>query len=150
MSIYVIYICPDGGPQRAVLVKEGFSATAAVLTILWALWHRMWIVAAIIFFIYICATFVILAEVPWFRSEAAAVINAAVGLLLGIEASTLRGWSLKWAGYVEVGLVKADSLDEAELKYFLSLRKEIVLQSGTSLRAQADKTSDALGLFGKL
>lgn len=150
MSIYVIYICPDGGPQRAVLVKEGFSATAAVLTILWALWHRMWVVSAIIFFIYICATFVVLAEVPWFRSEAAAIINAALGILLGIEASTLRDWSLKWAGYVEVGFVKADSLDEAELKYFFSLRKEIVLQSGTLLRAQVDSTGDALGLFGKL
>ena len=48
MAIYSIFRKAGAPRDEAVFVKEGFSIAAFVLTFLWALWNRMWVVAAVI------------------------------------------------------------------------------------------------------
>ncbi len=51
MKMYSVHLRRHGlDPDRDVrLVKEGFSWLAFVLAFLWALWHRLWLEAAVIF-----------------------------------------------------------------------------------------------------
>ena len=51
MRVYTVHLRHLGlDPDRdIVLVKEGFSWPAFVLTFLWALWHRLWWAAAALF-----------------------------------------------------------------------------------------------------
>ena len=46
MAIYSIFRKAGAPREEAVFVKEGFSIAAFVLTFVWALWNRMWVVAA--------------------------------------------------------------------------------------------------------
>ena len=49
MTIFTVLEPPDGNPERVAFVREGFSWSALLLTVLWAVWHRMWVVAALLF-----------------------------------------------------------------------------------------------------
>ena len=50
MRFYTVHILPgDPDPgDSIVLVEEGFCWPAFLLSPLWALWHRLWLVAAIL------------------------------------------------------------------------------------------------------
>ena len=51
MKMYSVHLRRHGlDPDRDIrLVKEGFSWPAFFLAFLWALWHRLWLEAAVIF-----------------------------------------------------------------------------------------------------
>jgi len=148
MTVYSVHNRPSDSPDKAVFVPEGFSFGALVFGVLWALWHRMWLAAAILFFIpvAIAATLCVLGQ----GEALASLAGLAVNLIFGFEARALWSRSLTFRGLPEVGLVKADNLDEAELRYF---SEEGVLHSQT---AEPDRPivqprrfdHDTLGLFG--
>ena len=50
MNTYTVHLRRHGlDPERdVVLVKEGFSWPAFFLSFLWALWHQLWLAAALI------------------------------------------------------------------------------------------------------
>ena len=49
MKIYTVLEPPDGKSERVAFVPEGFSWGALMFGLLWALWHRMWVVALLLF-----------------------------------------------------------------------------------------------------
>lgn len=147
MSVFTVYQHPGGAPDRAVFVKDGFTGFAMVFTVLWALWHRMWIVAAVLL-----ALFAAVALAVGFLGldpGLAAVIELGISLLFGFEAQNLRALSLQRAGYREAGLVGAENLDVAELKYVMDARTthaSPVPAVSTTMQPPAD----TLGLFGNV
>ena len=66
-----------------------------------------------------------------------AILALVANVLIGLFWRDYKRWSLTWAGYEEVDLVAANSLEEAELKYFCA-----------PVTRQKISNHDTLGLFG--
>ncbi|HVY59510.1 MAG TPA: DUF2628 domain-containing protein [Xanthobacteraceae bacterium] len=122
MAVYSVFEPPGDGangraaPDRFVFVRDGFSWGAFLFGPLWMVWRRLWLVLLL----YLIVVAVLGIALVAFRASAGA--EAAVGivlaLLLGLEAATLRGWTLKRRGWTEAGIVIADGIEFAERRFF--------------------------------
>lgn len=128
MKTYAIYhrsSSPTGvlaDPDGAVFVKEGPAWPALFIPALWALWNKLWLVAA-----GIVALELILAGLGKVTSLPASTmipISLLVNFLIALEGNELKRWTLERRGYGLVGLVTAPSPYEAELIYFGRLLAE--------------------------
>ena len=122
MSIYTVHVPPARAqdsapdPQRFVFVREGFSFWAFLLGPLWMLWHRLWLV--LIGYVVL----VVLLQAALHVLGASASITFAVGVLLallvGLEAATLRRFTLARRHWRDAGIVVGDDLESAERRFF--------------------------------
>ena len=145
MAIFTILEPPDANPDRVVLVREGFHGRAFLLTVLWALWHRLWVIAALLFVVYLALGF----AGEWFQWHWAVRSASEFGLalLFGLEAADLRIRALRRAGYRRAGLIQATNLEAAELDYFAGRR--IIRPSAPAPEYRPQPAHhDTLGLFG--
>lgn len=118
LKVYTVHIrqkpLKNGDPD-IVLVPEGFSVWAFLFQFVWALFHRLWLVAVIML--------LISGMMEWaFRFAVGDVTALAcqlgLGILIGAEAQNLRRWTLQRRGYRLDAVVIGETLDEAELRYF--------------------------------
>ena len=146
MAIYSVHKRPTARVDDAIFVKDGFAWAALVFMLLWTLWHRMWIVAAIVF----STTAAVAALASWLGLGDAPVnlASLAVGLVLGFEGNDLRRWSLARQGYEELGLAPGCDLDEAELRLFAAQAPFQPSVSNTVPPKLRPEGHDPLGLFG--
>jgi len=122
MSVYTVYepplrageIAPD--PDRFVFVREGFYFWAFVLAPLWMLWHRMWLV--LLLCVVIAAGIENASYYAGVGTAGVALIQLALAILVGLEAGTLRRFTLERRGYRNVGIVVGDDLESAEHRFF--------------------------------
>lgn len=121
MRIYTVHLPPrfadpDAEPR---LVKEGFCWPAAYLTVLWAVWHRMWVAAAILF----AADAAIGFAVAALGLDPLSRIAVALGffVFVGFHANDWRRRALKRRDYEEAGVVAA-ARAEAALRRFIDLQ----------------------------
>lgn len=122
MSVYTVhepppragYSLPD--PQRFVFVRDGFYFWAFLLTPLWMIRHRLWLVLVLYLVVSIGAEMAL--RVLGASAFMAGFVGIAISLLVGLEAGTLRRWTLKRRGWRNVGVVSGDKLEEAELRFF--------------------------------
>jgi hypothetical protein len=100
--------------DRLVVVRDGFSVFAFSFHVLWMLWHRLWLAALGLFLVLVAGAF----AMDWLGlpTGAAFAIQLLVSLLIGLEASSLRRWTLRRKGLPMRDVVVADNLDEAEEK----------------------------------
>jgi Protein of unknown function (DUF2628) len=135
MTTYSIYAKPnDRAAAEAIFLPDKFSWGAFVFTWVWALWNRMWIVAALILSVMFIAS--ALPAVPQF------LLTLGVNIFMGLHGNDLLGWSLKRRGLSEIGLSNGGSLEEAELRFFAD---------GAETSTQVSPmpaNHDVLGLFG--
>jgi len=122
MPIYAVYqpplraadAFPD--PEKFVFVRDGFSFWAFLLAALWMLWHRMWLVLLL----YVAAA--LGAETALFYAGIPVAVIGIIGLmaslLLGIEAATLRRFTLARQGWRDVGIVSGHDQQDAEQRFF--------------------------------
>ncbi len=98
----------------AVLVRDAFSLPAFVFPVLWALWHRMWLVALLV----LVAQGGIIAAIAWLDVHPLAGLAAdgLVSLFFGLEAAAIRSWHLARKGKPAALVVIADDEDGAETK----------------------------------
>ncbi len=122
MRIYTIHLGPtredgEGGgavpaERDLVLVKEGFSWPAYLFTVLWALYHRLWLTAVVLF---AAAAGLSGALQAWSPDDAiSAAVTLGYLLLVGSLANDWRRWGLRRRGYEEAGVVAGVGLDAAE------------------------------------
>lgn len=122
MKTYTLHV-PEGAlpgdPEaldEAELVPDGFSSGAFVFSVLWFLVHRLWLGALIVL------GAIVLLRVGLAGLGVEGLPGFLAGLLLavliGLEANSLRRWTLERKGRPAVGLVRAASRDEAEAKAF--------------------------------
>jgi hypothetical protein len=102
--------------DRFVFVRDGFSFGAFLLGGLWMLWRRLWLVF-IIYVIVIAALEYGLVRLG-LGAGARATVNLLVALLIGMEAATLRRWTLMRRGWRDAGVVIANDLELAERRFF--------------------------------
>jgi hypothetical protein len=121
MAVYTVHEPPlrqyesFPAPERFAFVRDGFHFWAFVLGPLWMLRHRMWLV-----FIGYVVMFGLLQIALHFLGVSDTVKTTAgllLDLLIGIEAGTLRRFTLGRRGWRNVGVVVGD-IEMAERRFF--------------------------------
>jgi hypothetical protein len=138
---------PD--PERVQFVRDGFSFWAFLLAPLWMLWHRMWL-ALVAYLVPAGGLLLVVGASP------AAVITAGllISLLVGLEAGTLRRFTLRRRGFKEVGLVCGNDREVAERRFFATWRRDGASRPTAGNHAgpappssRAPQTPPVIGLF---
>ena len=93
-------------------VKEGISWTAVFFTPLWLFFHRMWLVLFATLVLYAIA--IIAAEAVGLDAGPALSLVLVVNIIIALEGNNLRRWTLKRAGYQEIGVVTGRSLEHVK------------------------------------
>jgi hypothetical protein len=133
-------------PERIRFVRDGFYFWAFLLGPLWMLWHGLWLV----FLLYLLGTSVL--QIALWAVGASVQVKFAAGVLVavlvGLEAGTLRRWSLYRMR--ERGVIVAPNLETAERRFFeLQAAGETSWQPAVPAQPMHVQTSDAdvIGLF---
>jgi hypothetical protein len=122
MSVYAVYQPPlrpaDNLPvtDRFVFVRDGFSWWAFLLTPFWMLRHRLWLVLSV----YVLVLAGIDAALHALGASTFSIVlaGALISLFVGLEAGTLRRWTLSGRGWRNVGVVSGHDAEEAERRFF--------------------------------
>lgn len=120
MRSYTLHLPIDARPgesiglDRAVLVPDGFAWPAFAFGVLWFLFHRLWIAALIVL-----AGFLALAGIGHLMGLPAGIatlVTLLASWLVGLEASSLRRWTLARRGWPARDAVIAATPEEAEAR----------------------------------
>jgi hypothetical protein len=122
MAVYTVHepplkrdqTAPD--PERFVFVRDGFAFWAFLLAPLWMLRHRLWLV-------FICYMVVTIALQIGLRVTGASpavmvLVSLLIAWLVGLEAATLRRFTLARRGWKNVGIVVGDDREAVERRFF--------------------------------
>jgi hypothetical protein len=122
MSVYTVHEPPRragaaaADVERFAFVRDGFSWWAFLVTPLWMLRHRMWLV--LVCCAVISAGLVTLVRMLGVSGAIVGVIGLLISLLVGLEAGTLRRFTLSRRGWKNLGVVSGDDLEDAERRFF--------------------------------
>jgi len=122
MSVYTVHQPPLRGaerapdPERFAFVRDGFSVWAFLFAPLWMLCHRLWLVLAL-YLVGLAALETGLVALGAPRTGIA-LVGVVISLLIGLEASTLRRFTLRERGWKQIGIVSGDDLEDAERRFF--------------------------------
>lgn len=122
MHVYTVHEPPEGPTDRFdraesfVFVKDGFNVWAAVFTPLWLLANRMWLV--LIAYAATIGGLKFGLDALGMPSQPVGMMTSALHLLIGLEADTLRRWTLDRAGWRMLGSVTGRNIDECERRFF--------------------------------
>ncbi len=164
MAIYTVHqplidhgnLLPDA--ERIVFVRDGFSFWAFLIAPVWMLWHRMWLV--LLGYVIVLAAADAALSVLGASSIAFSVIGLFISLLVGLEASTFRRFSLRRRGFRNVGIVSGVDREDAERRFFATWLTEPRSGGAAGARpaappsipaahatAHSPHTPDVIGLF---
>jgi hypothetical protein len=138
-------------PERFVLVRDGFSFWAFLIAPIWMLWRRLWLV----FVIYIVINALLHAGL-WAAGASGGVrvfVSLLVALLVGVEAGSLRRWTLGRRRWRELAVVVARNRDEAERRFFDAWDAPAMPRSAMPASSQVPPAApprsdrDIIGLF---
>ncbi|HLN11529.1 MAG TPA: DUF2628 domain-containing protein [Xanthobacteraceae bacterium] len=155
MAIYTVHEPPRrdadvlAHTDRFRFVRDGFSWCAFLFGPLWMLRHRLWLVLGL----YVIVLAVLLFGLRAARTSPIGIVAAVelVSLLIGIEASTLRRWTLSRRRWTSLGVVVGDDLEAAERRFFdawvkdpgVARNRAVPVAPSTIIPA----THDVMGLF---
>jgi hypothetical protein len=157
MSVFTVHEPPAraseafASPERFAFVRDGFSFWAFLIGPIWMLWRRLWLV----FVIYLAFSALVHAGL-WAAGASGGVrvfVSLLIALLVGVEAGSLRRWTLGRRRWRELGVVVARNRDEAERRFFDAWDAPAMPRSVMSPPAQAPSTTpprpdrDIIGLF---
>jgi hypothetical protein len=160
MRVYTVHEPPQKGekpvadPERFAFVRDGFHFWAFLLTPLWMVWHRLWLVLVL----YCALTAAIDAALYAVAGRGAPfyAVSLVIGLLVGFEAGTLRRWTLARRGWKNLGVVVGKDLEDAERRFFDAWMRERAAQrqipapvpppAATTFR-MPQAVTDIVGLF---
>ncbi|MEZ5804318.1 MAG: DUF2628 domain-containing protein [Rhizobiaceae bacterium] len=121
MAIYVVMERADAAPEKggdAAFVRQGFHWLAFLVPVFWLLWHRLWIEAAVALGLVLLLSAA--GEMAGFGA-ASSLLALLVSIYFGLEGATLRLRALARRGWTEWGVVEADRIGDAELRYLTSI-----------------------------
>ena len=122
MTTYTLHLPRDARPgdpaalDEAELVKDAFSWGAFFFTFLWFFFHRLWLAGLGV--LVLVFGFGALLQVLNVHEAAGTVAALLLQALIGLEANSLRRWTLARHGYALVDVVTGADKDEAEAKAF--------------------------------
>ncbi len=98
-----------------LFVKDGFAWWAFLVSLVWFVWHRMWLCASIYLgFVIVLAG---IAQVLSLPDGVMAFVTFLVNIYVGLQANDWRRSALARRGFHEVADVVSDSAEEAYLRY---------------------------------
>lgn len=149
MAVYVVMERADAGRDRAVFVRDGFTVIGFLLPFLWLLWHRLWIEGALAIGAALLLAAAENSGIPF--AVLAPLLSILVSIYVGLEGSALRLAAMRRRGFVDRGVVEADSLGDAEVRYFAGLRPvgttAVVPVAAAPSPARSAMAGPALGLL---
>ena len=160
MSVYTVHEPPlragaaASDVERFAFVRDGFSWWAFLFAPLWMLWHRMWLV--LIGYVAILGGLEAVVSLFGGSVAIAGLISFLISLLVGLEAGTLRRFTLSRRGWKNLGLVSGDDLEDAERRFFDAWVRRSAAQPVTSSSSTPASTvpirrtpqaPDVVGLF---
>lgn len=119
MTSYVIMEPPPGAGRQVsrdpVFVRDGFAFLAFLVPFIWLLWHRLWIEAALAL-----GVSLLLGGLGEYGGAGplASLLSILVSIYVGLEGAALRIAALRRHGWREAAVVEADSMADAEIRYF--------------------------------
>jgi hypothetical protein len=118
MAIHVVMEPPASAgktaSEGAVFVRDGFYFFGFIAPLLWMLWHRLWVLAALTF----AVTLALGAVGEWTELIAAVpLLSLLISLYVGLEGGALRVAALRRAGWRQWGVIEADTIEDAEIRY---------------------------------
>jgi hypothetical protein len=122
MSIYTVHEPPSPAgagaseAERFAFVRDGFSPWAFLFAPLWMLRHRMWLV--FICYVAVFVGFATLVRMLGVSPGIVSLIGLLIALLIGLEAGSLRRFTLSRRGWKNLGVVSGDDLEDAERRFF--------------------------------
>ena len=121
MPVYTVHAPVANGADlaatdRFVFVRDGFHFWAAVASVIWLLWHRLWL-ALIGWIVLMIAIQFGMAALGASRGTIF-VVDVLIAILMGFEAATLRRWSLSRRKWRQLDIVVADNVLAAEHRFF--------------------------------
>lgn len=122
MATYTFHLDRDAHPgdvaalDRAVLVKDGFSWGAFFFTVLWFWMRRLWLAGLLVAIVMLALAVGARLAGAGFGTIWLALL--VFSILIGLEASSLRRWTLSRRGRPAVDVVSAGSREEAETRAF--------------------------------
>tara|TARA_Y100000588_G_scaffold221599_1_gene235515 strand:- start:961 stop:1362 length:402 start_codon:yes stop_codon:yes gene_type:complete len=125
MRVYTVHERPywliseaDMADHPVTLVREGFSWFALGLPLIWALWHRLWLVALAL--VIGAVAFNMVVALLELGGPYVLIVGGGLLLWIGFEANDFRRWLLRRNGWFDAGVVSGRDRDEAEWRYHLS------------------------------
>ncbi len=117
MKVYSVHLRRHGldADRDVVLVKEGFSWPAFFLSFLWALWHRLWLAAALIVLVNAAISIGIYLLRPDPLTQVA--VSLGVAAVIGYLADGFRQNKLARQGFAFAGVVSGINGDHAFRRY---------------------------------
>jgi len=105
---------PD--PERFVFVRDGFAFWAFLLTPLWMLRHRLWLV--LVGYLLVMTALLVALSLIGMSATVMVAVALLLHLLAGFEAATLRRFTLARRRWKNVGIVVGDDAEAAERRFF--------------------------------
>lgn len=102
--------------EKAVILKDGFSLPAFLLTGVWLLYKRLWWPFAAFVIVWLLAGY----GLPklGLPQQAIGFVQLVIGLFLGHEGHAMLERKLVANGWTLAGVVEARDMDEAERRFF--------------------------------
>lgn len=122
MATYTIHQPPlrddeeSSDPDRFVFVRDGFYFWALTFGPIWMLRHRLLLV--LLLYVLFLGLVGIALWLVGANPVTFLIVHYLISLLVGIEAATLRRWTLARRGWKTLGVVVADELESAERRFF--------------------------------
>lgn len=112
--LYTAHLAPGRPADRTDLIDDRWRWGPLLFPLLWALWHRHWII--------VLALLAIGGGLGWLAmagyGPVAAVVEGAVRLWLALEGGEMARLDRSLRGWRELGAVSAEADDEAALRWF--------------------------------
>jgi hypothetical protein len=121
MSVYTVHEPPAwrgsaaADAERFAFVRDGFSLWAFLFAPLWMLLHRMWLV--LLSYVAVSVGLDALLKALGASAFAIAMVVLLISLLIGLEAGTLRRFTLGRRGWRNVGVVSGEDREAAERRF---------------------------------
>lgn len=118
MKLYNIYLKKDSdNPIESIKViqERGFHIWAGILHVVWALFNRMWFLAALLFIIMAAMAYVSTLNVIAY--EAVVFMRLGFFAWVGFSANDWRCQKAEQDGYVLIDIVSAETIIQAQKKY---------------------------------
>jgi Protein of unknown function (DUF2628) len=131
--------------DRFVFLRERFSWGAFLFGPLWMIWRRLWLV--LLLYLVVLGLIEFGLRRIGIGSEVRAMVFFLVAVLIGLEAVSLRRWTLLRRGWRDRSIVIADDLDMAERRFFDSWSADTATSPAPPPFSSAVSGGGVIGLF---
>ena len=112
--LYTAHLAPGRAADETLLIGDGWRWGAFLFPFIWSLWHRHWVLAAIL----LVAGLGFGGLAAFGQPAVAVVLETGLRLWLGLEGAEMARLDRRIRGWRELGAVSADAEDEAALTWF--------------------------------